>query len=80
MKLEYIKKENITDIDILDNITDNCNAILLYVDVYGADWWIEINPDGSFYVSDGWIGTKTNSIENAIDALKKVIKDNTSNN
>ena len=38
MKLEYIKKENIANMDLLDNITPNAIAILLHVDENKENW------------------------------------------
>ena len=73
MKLEYIKKENIANMDILDNITPNAIAILLHVDENKVDWWIEINHDFSLYVPDGCIGFKTTSIFEAVNQLQRMI-------
>lgn len=73
MTLEYIKKENIANMDLLDNITPNAIAILLHVDENKVDWWIEINPDFSLYVPDGCIGFKTTSICEAVNQLQRMI-------
>lgn len=62
--------------DILDNINDKTIAILLHVDENKENWWIEINPDFSLYVPDGWIGFKTNSICEAVNQLHRMINQN----
>lgn len=71
MKLELILKSEITDSDILENISDECEAILLNDEI----WWIEV-CNGYFYVPDGWQGTKTTHINEAINALIKFKIDN----
>ena len=73
MILEYIKKENIANTDILENINDKTIAILLHVDESKENWWIEINPDFSLYVPDGCIGFKTTSICEAVNQLQRMI-------
>lgn len=73
MILEYIKKENIANTDILENINDKTIAILLHVDESKENWWIEINPDFSLYVPDGCIGFKTNSICEAVNQLQRMV-------
>ncbi len=73
MKLEYIKKENIANTDILENINDKTIAILLHVDESKENWWIEINPDFSLYVPDGCIGFKTTSICEAVNQLQRMV-------
>jgi len=72
MKLEYIKKENIANTDILDNINDKTIAILLHVDDTKTNWWIEINPDYSLFVPNGWDGFKTDSICKAVEYLQEL--------
>ena len=72
MKLEYIKKENIANTDILDNITPNAIAILLHVDEANTNWWIEINSDYSLFVPNGWDGFKTTSICKAVEYLEEL--------
>ncbi len=73
MILEYIKKENIANTDILENINDKTIAILLHVDESKENWWIEINPDFSLYVPDGCIGFKTTSICEAVNQLQRMV-------
>ena len=69
--LNFLLRSDITDIDVLNNISDNTDAVLIDED----NCWIEISENG-FFVPDGWIGTKTNNIIEARNALIKFKIDN----
>ena len=64
--LNFLLRSDITDIDVLNNIADNTDAILIDDD----NCWIEISENG-FYVPDGWAGTDTKNIVEAKNALIK---------
>jgi len=70
--LNYLLRSEITDTDVLDNISDNTTAI--YIDEDSC--WIEVLNDNNFFVPDGWSGTKTNDIVEAKTALIKFKIDN----
>ena len=72
MKLEFIKREEISDIDIINNISEKTVAILLHDEIY----WIEVYADGSFGVNNGWSYDYTTNILEAIELLNKFINDN----
>jgi hypothetical protein len=69
--LNFFLRSDITDIDVLNNISDNTDAVLIDED----NCWIEISENG-FFVPDGWSGTKTNNIIEARNALIKFKIDN----
>jgi hypothetical protein len=69
--LNFLLRSDITDIDVLNNISDNTDAVLIDED----NCWIEISENG-FFVPDGWSGTKTNNIIEARNALIKFKIDN----
>jgi hypothetical protein len=72
-EFQFILATQITNIDILDNLSKECIAILLYKE----NWWIEIwkpnfyNSYKQYYIDNGWIGVKTNDILEAISYLKE---------
>ena len=72
--LTYLLRDEITDTDVLDNISDDATAI--YIDEDNC--WIEVlnNNDNTFFVPDGWVGTETNDIDEAKTALIKFKIDN----
>ena len=72
--LTYLLRDEITDTDVLDNISDDTTAI--YIDEDNC--WIEVlnNNDNTFFVPDGWVGTETNDIDEAKTALIKFKIDN----
>jgi hypothetical protein len=47
--LNFILLSQIIDTDILNNVSDNCKALLIDEN----DFWIEVLEDGSFLVNDG---------------------------
>jgi hypothetical protein len=69
--LKLVLRDDITDIDILNNICEDTTAILVDED----NCWIEISDKG-FFVPDGWSGTRTNDIVEAKTALIKFKIDN----
>ena len=69
--LNFLLRSDIDDIDVLNNISDDTNAVLIDED----NCWIEISDNG-FFVSDGWSGTRTNNIVEARNALIKFKIDN----
>ena len=69
--LKFLLKSDIEDIDVLNNISDNTDAILIDED----NCWIEINNDG-FFVPDGHIGNSTKNIVDATIYLQKFKIDN----
>jgi hypothetical protein len=71
-KLNYLLRSEITDTDVLNNISDNTSAI--YIDEDNC--WIEELYDNSFFVPDGWSGTQTNNFDKAKTALIKFKIDN----
>ena len=70
--LTYLLRDEITDTDVLENISDNATAI--YIDEDNC--WIEVLNDNNFFVPDGWDGTETNDIDEAKTALIKFKIDN----
>ena len=62
----FISRNDIADADILNNISDKTTAIMIDND----NCWIEINAEG-FFVPDGWSGTQTKNLNEAIEELKK---------
>ena len=70
--LNYLLRSEITDTDVLDNISDNTTAI--YIDEDNC--WIEVLNNNTFFVSDGWSGTETNDIDVAKTELIKFKIDN----
>ncbi len=64
--LNFLLRSDITDIDLLNNISDNTDAVLIDDD----NCWIEISENG-FFVPDGWAGTETKNILEAQNALIK---------
>jgi hypothetical protein len=64
--LNFLLRSDITDIDVLNNISDNTDAVLIDDD----NCWIEISENG-FFVPDGWAGTETKNILEAQNALIK---------
>jgi len=69
--LKLLFRSEIDDVDVLENISEETNAVLIDED----NCWIEISEDG-FFVPDGWIGTKTKNIIEAKNALIKFKIDN----
>ncbi len=55
--LKLVLRDDITDIDILNNICEDTTAILVDED----NCWIEISDKG-FFVPDGWMGVTTKDI------------------
>lgn len=70
--LNYLLRSEITDTDVLDNISDNTTAI--YIDEDNC--WIEVLNNNTFFVPDGWSGTETNDIDEAKTELIKFKIDN----
>jgi len=70
--LTYLLRSEISDVDILNNISDNTSAI--YIDEDSC--WIEELYDNTFFVPDGWHGTTTTDIVIAKTALIKFKIDN----
>lgn len=70
--LTYLLRDEITDTDVLNNISDNTTAI--YIDEDNC--WIEVLNNNNFFVSNGWDGTETNNIDVAKTALIKFKIDN----
>jgi hypothetical protein len=70
----YLLRSEITDTDVLENISDDTTAIFIDED----NCWIEVlnNNDLTFFVPDGWGGTETNNIDEAKTALIKFKIDN----
>ena len=71
-KLNYLLRTEITDSDVLNNISDNTTAI--YIDEDNC--WIEELSDNTFFIPDGWAGTVTNNFDKAKTALIKFKIDN----
>jgi len=69
--LNLLLRSDIDDIDVLNNISDDTDAVLIDED----NCWIEISDNG-FFVPDGWSGTRTNNIVEARNALIKFKIDN----
>jgi hypothetical protein len=69
--LNFLLRSDITDIDVLNNISDNTDAVLIDED----SCWIEISENG-FFVPDGLSGTETKNIVEAQNALIKFKIDN----
>jgi hypothetical protein len=78
MEFVFYLLSEITDTDILDNINDECIGIFLYKE----SCWFEVrkplenNDNKVFFVDDGWVGTKTNDIIEAMYLTKKFYNDN----
>jgi len=70
--LNYLLRSEITDTDVLNNISNNTTAI--YIDEDSC--WIEVLNDNNFFVPDGWGGTITKNIDEAKTALIKFKIDN----
>jgi hypothetical protein len=70
--LNYLLRSEITDTDVLNNISNNTTAI--YIDEDSC--WIEVLNDNNFFVPDGWSGTETNDIDEAKTELIKFKIDN----
>jgi len=70
--LNYLLRSEITDTDVLNNISNNTTAI--YIDEDSC--WIEVLNDNNFFVPDGWSGTITKNIDEAKTALIKFKIDN----
>lgn len=71
-KLNYLLRSEITDTDVLNNISDNTTAI--YIDEDNC--WIGELSDNTFFIPDGWAGTVTNNFDKAKTALIKFKIDN----
>lgn len=69
--LNLLLRSEIEDVDVLNNISDDTNAVLIDED----NCWIEISDNG-FFIPDGWSGTRTNNIVEARNALIKFKIDN----
>jgi hypothetical protein len=69
--LKLVLVSNITSCDILDNISKECEAILINEDMF----WIEVLEDG-FGVNDGWNLNKTKDIKKAVEMLENFIQEN----
>jgi hypothetical protein len=65
-KLNFLLRSEITDTDVLENISDDTTAIFIDED----NCWIE-ESDNGFFVPNGWGGTETNDIDEAKTALIK---------
>jgi hypothetical protein len=65
--LNYLLRSEITDTDVLENISDDATAIFIDED----NCWIEVLNNNNFFVPDGWGGTETNDIDEAKTALIK---------
>jgi hypothetical protein len=65
--LNYLLRSEITDTDVLENISDDTTAIFIDED----NCWIEVLNNNTFFVPDGWGGTETNDIDEAKTALIK---------
>ena len=70
-KLNLVLRSDITDRDVLENISYECQAVLINDD----NFWIEVLPKG-FLMNDGWNRVKTNSIVEAVAMLEKFISEN----
>jgi hypothetical protein len=70
--LNYLLRSEITDTDVLENISDDATAIFIDED----NCWIEVLKNHNFFVPDGWVGTETNNIDEAKTALIKFKIDN----
>jgi len=70
--LNYLLRSEITDTDVLENISDDTTAIFIDED----NCWIEVLNNNIFFVPDGWGGTETNDIDEAKTALIKFKIDN----
>jgi hypothetical protein len=70
--LNYLLRSEITDTDVLENISDDATAIFIDED----NCWIEVLNNNNFFVPDGWVGTETNNIDEAKTALIKFKIDN----
>jgi hypothetical protein len=70
--LNYLLRSEITDTDVLENISDDATAIFIDED----NCWIEVLTNNNFFVPDGWQGTETNNIDEAKTALIKFKIDN----
>ena len=68
----YLLRSEITDTDVLENISDDATAIFIDED----NCWIEVLNNNTFFVPDGWGGTETNDIDEAKTALIKFKIDN----
>lgn len=71
-KLNYLLRSEITDTNVLNNISDK--TIAIYIDEDNC--WIEELNDNHFFVNDGWSGTITNNFDKAKTALIKFKIDN----
>jgi hypothetical protein len=71
MTFTFYNLSDIKNTDILDNVSKQCKAILLHLDIY----WIEITDNG-FFVDNGNEGFKTNNFTLAVNCLSKFIIDN----
>jgi hypothetical protein len=69
--LKLVLRDDITDIDILNNICEDTTAILVDED----NCWIEISDKG-FFVPDGWMGVTTKDIVLAKKVLVQFKIDN----
>jgi hypothetical protein len=68
----YLLRSEITDTDVLGNISDETTAIFIDED----NCWIEVLKNNNFFVPNGWDGTETNNIDEAKTALIKFKIDN----
>ena len=78
MKLTYLEKSKITDLDILSNIyCQNCKGIFL-AEFKKAHYWIELLEKSSFqfYINDDNFNLSSDSFSESIDFLKKIILEN----
>ena len=75
MKFTYLQKNEITNIDTLDNLDKNTIGIFL-TEIDSAQFWIEHKSNGYFQVSDGWNITKTMNFKKAQNVLEKFILEN----
>lgn len=66
--LNLVLRTDITDQDVLGNISEECQAVLINED----NFWIEVLPKG-FGVNDGWNLKETDSIVEAVEILKNFI-------
>ena len=69
--LNFLLRSEITDTDVLNNISDDTTAIHIDED----NCWIE-ESDNGFFVPNGWDGTETKDFIEAKTALIKFKIDN----
>lgn len=64
--MKFIELSEVKNIDILDNVSPNCKAILNDED----DFYIQILEDGRFYIFDGLNNLYFDNIFEAIESNK----------